>query len=70
MRKTSGIFGVFNEVLKNFIEQQEYISFSHIKLPFNLFFAPKIVEWYYFVFPASEALKKGPNFGFLTLKYA
>ena len=56
--------------LKTLLNNKKSISFSHIKLPLNLFFAPKVVEWYLFCFPASEALKKGPNYGFLTLKYA
>ena len=70
MRKVMD-FLMFNEVLKNFIEQQKFHQFCSCKIAAYFIFCPKndgVVA--IFFFSASEALKKGPNFGFLTLKYA
>ena len=70
-------FLLFNKVFQNFIKQQKFHQFFSYKITPHFNFCPKndgVVVIFSFLLlrpsKTSEALKKGPNFGFLTLKYA
>ena len=66
-----------NQVFQNFNKQQKFHQFFSYEITPHFNFCPKndgVVVIFSFMLlrpsKTSEALKKGPNFGFLTLKYA